>query len=204
MNEIKELENIIADALDTIGGGRFTISTSDGKCHSLVEFWTDTAGQDIPVEIDFDGTKEDFCEKFTEYAENYSVDDEVEIYVGMRGKDGVPNTVKDLLDDCKEAKETLMQLSRYFQTEIRDITFSRETEDPENIFLMYDLESGELDYVLRSKTTTKEQIEKAISDVKDIFEGEWQQNDIFNALPLDVEIIVNYGDCHSNKRRIMY
>lgn len=53
---------------------------------ALVEFWTDTADQDIPTEFDFDGTPENFVARFTECAENYDVDDEVELYVNMRGK----------------------------------------------------------------------------------------------------------------------
>ena len=79
--------------------------------YGLVEFWTDTAGQDIPTEFDFDGTAEDFVKQFCEAAENYNVDDEVELYVDMRGKNGVPNTVRELLDDCQEAKNTLMDIA---------------------------------------------------------------------------------------------
>ncbi len=79
---------------------------------ALVEFWTDKAGQDIPIEIEYDGTAEDLVEKFTEYAENYDVDEEVELFVDMRGKNGVPSTVREILDDCSEAKETLIKLAK--------------------------------------------------------------------------------------------
>lgn len=76
----------------------------------LVEFWTDTAGQDIPVEFEFDGTPRDFIEKFSEQADAYDVDENVELYVNMRGQNGIPNTVRELLDDCQEAKDTLMEI----------------------------------------------------------------------------------------------
>lgn len=79
--------------------------------YGLVEFWTDTAGQDIPVEIDFNGTPEDFVNQFVEYADNYDVDDEVELYVNMRGQNGVPATIRELLDDCQEAKDTLTEIA---------------------------------------------------------------------------------------------
>lgn len=88
------------------------------KDHALIEFWTDTAGQDIPVEIDYDGTVEDLVEKFVEYANNYDVDDEVKVYVNMRGQNGVPNTVRELLDDCQEAKDTLMEIADELQNAI--------------------------------------------------------------------------------------
>ena len=87
---------------------------------ALVEFWTDTAGQDIPVELDYDGTPEDFIQKFVEYADNYDVDEEVELYVNMRGKNGVPNTVRELLDDCQEAKDTLMYIAEKLKKLERD------------------------------------------------------------------------------------
>ena len=86
--------------------------------NGFVEFWTDTAGQDIPVEITFDGTAEDFVKEFTEYAENYDVDEEVELYVDGRGKRGVPSTVRELLDDCQEAKDTLMKIADRLQIAI--------------------------------------------------------------------------------------
>ena len=88
---------------------------ASGIWYGIVEFWTDTAGHDIPVEIDFDGTAEDFVKQFVEYAENYDVDDEVELYIGGRGKRGIPDTVRELLDDCQEAKNTLMEIANEFQ-----------------------------------------------------------------------------------------
>ena len=79
--------------------------------YGMVEFWTDTSGQDIPVEFDFDGTAEDFVKQFCEHAETYDVDDEVELFIRMRGKQGVPNTVRELLNDCQEAKDTLINIA---------------------------------------------------------------------------------------------
>ncbi|MEE3484575.1 MAG: hypothetical protein VZQ98_09680 [Bacteroidales bacterium] len=96
----------IEEVLDNMG-----ISYEIKKDSALIEFWTDTAGQDIPVEIDYDGTVENLVDKFTAYAENYDVDDEVEIYVNMRGENGVPSSIRELLDDCQEAKDTLMEIA---------------------------------------------------------------------------------------------
>ena len=102
----------IEKALDALGIGRYDWEKrEDGSWYGIIEFWTDTAGQDIPTEIDFDGTAKDFVEKFCEAADNYDVDEEVELYVDMRGKRGVPETVRELLDDCQEAKDTLMEIA---------------------------------------------------------------------------------------------
>lgn len=85
---------------------------------ALIEFWTDTAGQDIPTEFEYDGTPEDFVKQFTERAENYDVDEEVELYAGMRGQRGVPNTIRELFDDMQEAKDTLMKIADKLQKAI--------------------------------------------------------------------------------------
>lgn len=105
---MKRIENCLEEL-----GVRYKIKppTEDTCGYGFIEFWTDTAGQDIPTEIDFDGTAEDFVKEFCEAAENYDVDEEVELYVNMRGRDGVPNTVRELLDDCQEAKDKLMEIA---------------------------------------------------------------------------------------------
>lgn len=107
----------IYDVLDDMHV-RYNTEYCDSKTEALIEFWTNTAGQDIPTEFDYDGTPEDFVKQFTERAENYDVDEEVELFVNMRGKDGVPNTVRELLNDCQEAKDTLMEIAEKLQKAI--------------------------------------------------------------------------------------
>ena len=97
----------IRKALDDMG-----IKYDIKKKSALVEFWSDTTGQDIDIEFEFDGTPEDFVCQFTDGAENYDVDDEVEFFAGMRGKDGVPETIRELLDGCQEVKDTLLDIAR--------------------------------------------------------------------------------------------
>ncbi len=100
--ERKEIENVLNEL-----GVQYKIEDTE----ALIEFWTDTAGQNIPVEFNYDGSGKNFIEEFTSFAENYDVDEEVEIFIEMRGKRGVPDTVRELLDDCQEAKDTLMQIA---------------------------------------------------------------------------------------------
>lgn len=104
----------IYDVLDDMN-----VNYDTGETDGLIEFWTDTTGQDIPTEFDYDGTPEDFVAQFTESAENYDVDEEVELYVGMRGMNGVPNTVRELLNSCEEAKGTLMEIAKRLQKAIK-------------------------------------------------------------------------------------
>lgn len=102
MTEMERIYNVF----DEMGVG---IKDYDNSV--MVEFWTDTAGQDIIVEFDYDGTPEDFIEEFNYKADAYDVDEEVELYINSLGKRGVPSTVRVLVEDCEEAKETLMEIA---------------------------------------------------------------------------------------------
>ena len=108
----------IYDVLDSMNV-KYDTNYCGSETEGLIEFWTNTADQDIPTEFDYDGTPEDFVKQFIERAEKYDVDEEVEIYVNMRGKDGVPNTVRELINDCQEAKDTLMEIAEKLQKAIK-------------------------------------------------------------------------------------
>ena len=88
---------------------------------ACVEFWTDTAGQDIPTEFEFDGTAEDFVKQFSEKAEHYDVDNEVELFAPMRGTRGIPDSIKELQEDCQEAKDTLMSIAKKLNRALSDV-----------------------------------------------------------------------------------
>ena len=79
--------------------------------HAEIEFWTDTAGQDIYFEADFDESLESFVRQVEKIAEDYDVDEECKCYMESLGKHGVPSSVRVLVDDCEEAENTLCELS---------------------------------------------------------------------------------------------
>ena len=108
----------IYDVLDNMNI-KYNTNYCGSETEALIEFWTDTAWQDIPTEFDYDSSPEDFVKQFTEKAENYDVNEEVELFVNMRRKDGVPNTVRELFDDCQEAKNTLMEIAEKLQKAIK-------------------------------------------------------------------------------------
>jgi uncharacterized protein YwqG len=108
----------IYDVLDNMNV-KYDTNYCGSETEGLIEFWTNTADQDIPTEFDYDGTPEDFVKQFIERAENYDIDEEVEVYVNMRGKNGIPNTVRELINDCQEAKDTLMEIAKKLQKTIK-------------------------------------------------------------------------------------
>lgn len=105
-----KIEEILVDE-----GVRYDFGDMSGNRDALIDFYTDFCGQEIPTEFKYDGTPEDFINKFCECAENYNVDEEVEVWIDHRGKGGCPSAVCDLLTDCEEAKSTLMRIARRFK-----------------------------------------------------------------------------------------
>lgn len=106
---------------------RLRIEGADAKCvikpeekYGLVEFWTETAGQDIVTEFEFDGTPEGFVREFCYYAETYDVNEEVGLFVGDRGKRGIPDSISLIIEDCQEAKDRLIAISK--QLKVADMT----------------------------------------------------------------------------------
>ena len=69
------------------------------------------AGEDWYVVIWFDGTTKDFILKLRDYYTSFDVDEEVEPYISMRGKNGVPNSISELIEDEKWKEELLEDLS---------------------------------------------------------------------------------------------
>ena len=106
---------------------RVRVEGEDAKCvikpeekYGLVEFWTETAGQDIITEFEFDGTPEGFVREFCDYAETYDVDEQVGLFVGDRGKRGIPDSISLIIEDCQEAKGRLIAISK--QLKVADMT----------------------------------------------------------------------------------
>lgn len=65
------------------------------------------AGEDIV----FDVSAEKFVENVREYADEFDVDDHVELWIAGRGKNGVPSTVRELLEDAEAIAAMLKELA---------------------------------------------------------------------------------------------
>lgn len=85
----------------------------------LIEFWTDTAGQDVCYDLDFDNVEE-IISGFTEYAENYDIGEEVSLYANSLGENGIPDDYETLVADIKEAKETLLKIADRLNKGVKD------------------------------------------------------------------------------------
>lgn len=69
-------------------------------------------GEDFIAVIDFDADNqvETFIADLKEYAEDFDIDEHVEIWIPIRGEGGCPESISDLVEDAKAIKEMLTEL----------------------------------------------------------------------------------------------
>lgn len=104
--KIKEILNEETSSLSNKGFNVYDVNIHDGKYIAGCEFDSD-AGEDFCFDIWFDGTWSDFVKNFLEYCENYDPDAHAEQYVNMRGKNGIPSTIRELINDADSIGEYL-------------------------------------------------------------------------------------------------
>ena len=102
-----ELHKKIIELLENNG---FSVNDveQNGESGYYVELNQSTPeGEDWWVTITYDGTDEDFIREFKTHADYFDVDEEVEIWVDSRGKNGVPSSIRALVKDAEWKEETL-------------------------------------------------------------------------------------------------
>ena len=67
-------------------------------------------GEDWWETIWFDGTNKGFINRVRDRYNNFDVDEEAEIWIESRGKNGVPNSIRDLVEDAEWKERTLGEL----------------------------------------------------------------------------------------------
>lgn len=103
---MKKISNRIIEVLEENDWKVYDVTEQDGKYYVEIENYS-PADENIVETVWFDGTNEGFIEGMKELAESFDIDDHVEMWVDERGKDGVPGTVRELLDDAEAIKDML-------------------------------------------------------------------------------------------------
>jgi hypothetical protein len=68
-------------------------------------------GEDWWETIWFDGTDEGFIKAVRKRYEDFDVDEEAEVWIESRGKNGVPNSIKALIEDAEWKASALGELA---------------------------------------------------------------------------------------------
>lgn len=109
-NNILDID--IKDKLDEI------INLEKGESIDVdVEFYTDTAGQDIFIELSDVSDLNVFYDKLLEYIDNWDIDEELKIWTEMVGKQGVPD-IRTLVEDHEEIERKFDNLQCELRTNV--------------------------------------------------------------------------------------
>ena len=109
MKEIKLATEVI-DLLETHDFNISEIYEQDGEYY--VDIGQSTPeGEDWSECIWFDGTTTEFIEAVRKSAENFDVDEAIEVFVECRGKNGVPSSIRALVEDAEWKLEKLEALA---------------------------------------------------------------------------------------------
>ena len=80
----------------------------DGEYYREIEFYS-PEGEDVLETIWYDGTDDGFIEGFRQLADNFDADEHAEMWIDGRGKRGIPDSVRALIDDAENIKDTLLE-----------------------------------------------------------------------------------------------
>ena len=75
------------------------------------------AGEDFGFSVDVENTKdiEQIAKEVKSYADDFSVDEHVEMWLPQRGKGGCPDTITGLIEDAEAIKDMLNEFSDFLQ-----------------------------------------------------------------------------------------
>ena len=87
----------------------FSENQTESEIEIELENWS-PAGENIIETIRFDNTPDGLIKALKENAESFDVDEHVELWIEGRGKNGVPDTARELVEDAEAIKEMLDDL----------------------------------------------------------------------------------------------
>jgi len=88
-------------------------SFTEDECGNIeLEKWS-PAGEDFVFEVG----AEDCAENVRRYADDFDVDEHIELWISGRGKRGVPSTVRELLEDAEAIDKMLDELAEALAAE---------------------------------------------------------------------------------------
>lgn len=180
-----ELSKKILDILEDNGFSYGEITEQNKECYIELSQFT-PAGEDWCIAIWFDGNDESFIDSFREYVESFDVDEEAELYIGMRGKHGVPSSVRELVEDAEWKKGTLGKTLK----NLEDIDV--EEKDKSNMITLFVLDSvndGDMPIVYVIPLEKQLEVEKLAKSIAtdDFHEAEDKFEELLSQNGIDYE-----------------
>lgn len=106
----KRLPKKIMDVLESLDWELNCVEKEDGKYYAEIENYS-PAGENLVETIWYNGTGKGFIEAVQEWASDYDADEHAEMWIGLRGQRGVPNSIRVLANDADEIGEMFDDLA---------------------------------------------------------------------------------------------
>lgn len=127
---LKTIEDATSDYFDVISNEQESLLPAHQSMSCLlneateyvseIEFSSDL-GEDVVEVVRHDGTLAGFLAGLKQIARDFDVDDHAELYVGLRGRSGVPNaSMREFLDDAEGIKNTLTEAAEALEDYINE------------------------------------------------------------------------------------
>ena len=126
---MKELNENIVRILEENDFNIGEITEQGGSYYIELSQYT-PLGEDWYVVVWFNGTDEDFIDQFDQIYQNFDVDEELEVFMECRGKNGVPTSVRELLEDQEWKNNCLGNTS--FRLTSLELDTEEQVEEEEN------------------------------------------------------------------------
>lgn len=139
-NAEKILGEEIAEILDNNEISVYSAEQNDNEISIGLEFYSDL-GEDVIIDIDCKD-KEDFIKQFNDYAQNFDAEEHAEMWAESKGKNGVPDSLYELLDDATSIKEFLEQVSQELEGKQKEM--EAKIAPPESIDVQITLSQEDL------------------------------------------------------------
>lgn len=99
MQQIVEENGFVVRCIDNEGKGSLTVIRQCTPC-----------GEDWMEDIWFTGDDDSFVNSVLRLYDGFDVNDETELFIPVRGKYGVPSSIKEILNDAEWKKDKLKSL----------------------------------------------------------------------------------------------
>ena len=110
---MKALTALKDSLLEVLEQNDFTVSEItqyDEETFSVELEWYSPAGEDYILAIYYDGTDENFVGEYDMAACNFDPDEHAAIIVDCRGENGVPSSIRALIDDADAIQDKLLSM----------------------------------------------------------------------------------------------
>lgn len=111
----KELENFLAKAKE-LGWSYILYKEYDGRTYAEMEKYS-PLGEDFGMIIHFseENPADTFMNDLKGYYYDFDPEEHAEMWIENRGKNGTPDSIRDLLDDAKDIEEMIGELIQYLE-----------------------------------------------------------------------------------------